>query len=1052
MNSLIRWMTSNRVAANLLMVTLLIVGAIVGSGLKQEIFPEIVLDTVRVSVAYPGAAPGEVEDSLVIKIEEAIGSLSGIKRVRSQAAEGLGVVNAEIREGVDVDLMLQEIKGEVDRIDSFPEEALQPMVVKVDNRQQVISIALSGALAESQLRAQAELIRDELLALPDITLVEIGGTRAPEIAVEIEEATLRQYALTLEGVAKSIGSLSLDLPGGSIRAAGGDILVRTAEKRLQASAYENLPILAGAAGEQVLLGDIATVRESFVDVDLRSRLGGQSAVTVAVYRVGNQKPIAIADTVKEYVERKQQELPPTVQLAVLDDRAEILKSRMNLLLRNGAIGLILVLVTLGLFLDLRLAFWTTMGIPISFLGALMVLPMADVSINMVSLFAFILALGIVVDDAIVVGENIYTHRQMGKKLYDAAIDGTLEVAGPVIFSILTSVAAFAPMLLVTGMMGKFIIVIPVVVISVLLISLVEALLILPAHLSGKHANQPYRGPMALLERVRQKTSAGLEWFVAVPYAKALNFCLEWRYATVASAVVLLALVLSLVIGGVIKFTFMPKVDADIAKVQLMLPYGSPFESTLSAAERLEQGALRVLARLDAEAGTPVSRALYTVVGSYGLSSSPQGGAAPSGGHLAEVQVHLVPSDERMFGSQEFLDAWREAVGEIAGVRSLNFSANLASFGAPVDVALSHRDHAVLEQATRHLKQTLETLPGVTDIADTLQLGKRELAFTLEPAARSLGITAHDLARQLRAAFYGAEALSIQRGRDEVKVMVRYPEAVRRSPHALEQLMIRNSAGVEIPLYQAARMDDGTGYYAIDRIDRRRVLSVTADVREPEGNSAEIAVALRETIVPALVSQFPGLSVSLEGESKERRESFASLGKGFAVALFLIYALLAVLFRSYFQPVIVMCAIPFGIIGGLLGHIIMGYDLSMLSLFGMVALSGVVVNDSLIMIDFINSRRREGMPLWEAVCQSGQRRFRPILLTSLTTFLGLWPMIFETSVQARFLIPMAISLGFGIIFATAIILVLIPSLYLITYDVVHLFQKEAEIEGAAGEAT
>lgn len=1035
MSASIAWMTNNRVAANLLMLILLVGGALLGAEIKREIFPETALDRVEVQVSYPGAAPADVESSILLKIEEAISSLSGIKRISSRATEGMGSVTAELLEGEDVNILLQEISAEVDRISSFPEDALEPNVYKIDNRSQVIDLILAGNQPEATLRERVEQIRDELLAIDGITQVELQGVRDPQIDIEVPEAELRRHNLSFDQLAQKIAAFSVDLPGGAIRSPAGDVLIRVDQEGSTAQDYAQMPVLTTADGRILRLGEIAAIRDGFVDDERMAFLDGQPAAGVKVYRVGDQDPTEIADKVRNYVERTRLSLPDGLQLAVLDDRSEMLASRVDLLRRNAALGLVLVMLVLGLFLDLRLAFWTTMGIPISFMGALVFLPMTDVSINMISLFAFILSLGIVVDDAIVVGENIYSHRQMGKSYARAAYEGALEVAGPVIFAILTTVIAFMPMFFIGGMMGKFIIAIPTVVITILLVSLIEALFILPAHLSGG-PRRPPRGPLAIIDRGRRFFAEGLERFVEGPYRRLIDWCLEWRYLSVATLLVILLCIGAIAGAGKLPFTFMPKVDADTIRAQVELPYGTPVAQTMQALERLETSADRMLNEIADRTGARIEKYRYAQVGSFSGGGGPVAMGGSSGAHLAEVSIHLRASDERTVPSAEVVRAWRNQLGAVPGATSLSFHANLASFGSPVEVALSHRDPQVLEQAAADVRAELATYDGISDIMDSYQPGKYERQFELLPSARLLGLTTADLARTLRGAYYGSEALKIQRGRDEVRIMVRYPQSDRHSLESLEHLWLRNAQGDTIPLLQGARLISARGYSQIDRLDQRRVISVSADVDETRTNSTEMVAALQRAFLPELKERYPGLHYQMEGETRERRESLGDLGKGFALALLGIYALLAVLFRSYTQPVVVMCGIPFAVIGALIGHLLMGYDLSMMSLFGILALSGVVVNDSLILIDFINRRRREGMQMLVAVREAGMRRFRPILLTSLTTFFGLLPMIFETSTQARFLVPMAISLGFGIMFATAIILILIPCLYAIQDDILH----------------
>lgn len=1026
----IQWMANNHVAANLLMLAFVVGGLVLGVAIKQEVFPEIELDKVQVSVAYPGASPEEVEEGIILKIEENISGVDSIKEIKALALEGVGMVTATIDSGADADQVLQEIKSEVDRITTFPEDAEKPVTAKLVNRHEVVSLVVYGRASERALREWAEAMRDDLLAMEEITQAELSGVRPYEISIEVSEENLRRYGLTLEQVAQAVRRASLDLPGGAIKAKGGEILVRTKERRYLGPEYEGIIIRAAEDGSVVRLGDLAAVRDTFEETDTYATFDGMPAAMVRVYRLGKQKPLVIADVVRRYAEGKKADLPETVQVAVWNDNSEVLQSRIRLLLKNALLGLVLVLVTLSLFLQIRLALWVMLGIPISFLGALFLMPGLDVSINMVSLFAFIMALGIVVDDAVVVGENVYEHRQRGKSYLQAAVSGTQEVGLPVVFSVLTTVVAFVPLIFVEGVLGKFIRVIPLVVISILLVSLVESLFVLPAHLGlGKPFSPPDRGPARWLDRVRLWLAGCLERLIRGPYRWQLGWCLRFRFITLALAVAMLLITVGVVRGGLVKFRFMPEVDGDLILVNLEMPRGTLVEETGRIERLIVAAGKEVAADLDAgrENGS-VLRHIYSVVGSTMEGGGPVGSSADSGAHLANVAMLLTASEVRGVEAVEVSRRWREKLGEIPGVEALTFTSNLMRMGANIDVQLAHDNIGMLAPAVARLKERLAQYPGVTDIADNYPLGKREVKIGLTEEARTLGVSEEELARQVRGAFYGAEALRLQRGRNEVKVMVRYPEPERRSLADLESMRIRLPSGGELPLPRAATLDMGRGYSEINRMDRKRVINVTATVDSRQANAEEILGDLRQTVLGQIGRDYPGMTYSLEGEEKERRESMASMLRGFVLALFGIYALLAIPFRSYSQPLLIMAAIPFGIVGAVFGHLLLGFNLSMLSLFGMVALSGVVINNSLLLIDYINRHRNEGKELGESVLEAGQRRFRPILLTSLTTFFGLMPMIFETSVQAQFLIPMAISLGFGVLFATGVTLLLVPTLY------------------------
>jgi len=1039
MNGAIRWMARNHVAANLLMLVFIVGGLVMGFSVKQEVFPEVTLDKIQVSVAYPGAGPEEVEEGVILKIEENLTGVDGIKQIKAQAAEGTGTVTAEIYPDFDANQVLADIKTEVDRITTFPLDAEEPVITKLLNRREVISVVVYGDLSELSLREQAERVRDDLLNYPQITQVDITGVRPYEISVEIPEENLRRYGLTLEQVAARIRQASLDLPGGTIKTVGGDILIRTKERRYFGPGYADIVIVAREDGTEVRLGDIAGVRDGFEETDTSARFDGKPAAMVKVFRVGNQKPNAISQLVLDYVEQYRNELPPSVQVASWNDTTELFKSRRDLLFKNAKYGLVVVFILLALFLEIRLALWVMLGIPISFCGALLFMPAVDVSINMISMFAFIMALGIVVDDAIVIGENVYEHRQLNKPYPLAAEEGSMEVGRPVVFSILTTVAAFAPLLVTGGMLGKFISVIPKIVIIILLVSLVESLFVLPAHLSIGRRRPDSGGLLGRIDRTRRWFGRQLDRVITGPYRRLLDFCLRYRYATIASGLVMLMLGVGLVKGGILKFTFMPEVDGDLVTVNLELPPGTPVTQTDQVVQRILAAGDQAVAEFDAKRpkGDSVLRHVYALVGGTLAEAGPVGGGASSASNVANLMMLLTKSENRGVPAVSIANRWRALVGELPGVENLSFSSNLVRLGANIDIQAAHEDFAVLDQVANRIKDTLADYPGVGDITDNYSLGKQELKIHLTSEARTLGVTEQDLGRQLRSAFYGAEALRLQRGRNEVKVMVRYPDEQRRHQWNFETMRIRTPDGGEMPLAQAAEVIPGRGYSQINRTDRKRVIDVTASVDSKRTNTQDILNEMKNGLLPELARDYPGLTFNMEGEQKEQAESLNTMKRGFRLALFAIFALLAIPLRSYSQPLLIMAAIPFGIVGALLGHLIMGFNLSILSMFGIVALAGVVVNDSLLLIDYANSVRRGGEDLMPTLLMAGQRRFRPILLTSLTTFGGLMPMILETSVQAQFLIPMAISLGFGIMFATGITLLLIPALYVILEDIRRL---------------
>jgi multidrug efflux pump subunit AcrB len=1033
MERIVAWFTNNHVAANLLMLFLLISGLLAVQSIKIETFPEFTLDMIMVSMEYPGASPAEIEEAVVRRIEESVSGLAGIKRIDSTAREGFGTVTIEVISGWDIKSLLNDVKSEVDRIRTFPKEAEKPVVREITRKNQVINLALYGDAPEGTVKHLAEKIKDDLTALSGITLVDLFGVRRSEIHIDISEKTLRRYNLTLNRVADIVRQASLDLPAGNVKSEDGTILIRTKGRRYNAADYEDIAVLTASDGTKVTLGRIATLTDGYEDIDLALTTKGKPAAFIQVYRVGDQSALEVARTVKNYIDDIRSDLPEGMEIGFFRDMSVVLRSRINLLLKNMALGLILVIVLLTVFLNLRLAFWVTLGIPIAFATGLWLLPYFDISINMISLFAFILILGIVVDDAIVIGENIYRKREKGLAPFDSAVQGTQQVARPVIFAVLTTIAAFWPLLMITGTRGNIMRNIPVVVIVVLLGSLIEALFILPAHLSRCQFKFLCEDPDDARARTMDRW---LKNVIRGPYRRFLGMCLKWRYVTVAVGIAILLVTLGYVMSGRIKMTIFPRLDADYLICSVVMPPSTPVSRTREVLKHIEESAIAVMEEIDARRPEDAPSVLEEY---YSLIGVQMGGGGPmptmeSGGHLAQVHVQLLEGEIRDIKATYLANEWRKRVGTIIAAESVTFQGQLRAMDAPIEIQLSSNDHGKLLEAVEGMKAELGEYPGLTDIIDNYMPGKDELQLKLKPAARSLGLTLNDLAQQVRAAFYGAEALRFQRDQDEVKVLVRYPDGERRSLGSVESMRIRLGDGTDVPFTQVAQVSREQGYATITRSHRQRVISVTADVVEGQANANEVNNDLELNILPRIRELHPEVRFALEGEGREDREFVMNVLRSFVVALFLIYALLAIPFRSFAQPLIVMAAIPFGLVGALIGHIVMGYDISMMSLFGIVGLSGVVVNDSLVLIEATNRIKENGRTHVDAITAAGQLRFRAIILTSITTFGGLTPMILERSLQARFLIPMAAGLGYGVLFATGITLLIIPCLYLILEDI------------------
>jgi multidrug efflux pump subunit AcrB len=1015
----IAWMAGRSVTANLLMLVLLIGGFVMAQNIGKDVFPDFELDLVTISLIYPGASPEEVERGTILAVEEAIQDIDGIKEITATAREGSGTVTVEVIEGKDASEVGQEVKNAVDRISSFPEDVEDPRVTVPSRRRYVVSLALYGDQPEAVLREMAETVRDRLLMDPEISQVDLTGIRDYEISIEIPQQVLRSYGLTLDRVASIIRRAAVDVPGGAIQTEGGDVLVRITERRDVGQEFNKIPIISTPEGTEVLLEEIGVIRDDFEDTDRFATFNGQPAVMLEVYRIGEQTPISVSDAVHNQMDDINSILPEGLTLVTRNDRSDIYRQRLNLMLRNGYLGLGLVFVLLALFLEIRLAFWVSLGIPISFLGSFLFLPVLGITINMVSMFAFIVTLGIVVDDAIVVGENIYYNRQQGMGWLDASITGARNIAMPVTFSVLTNMVTFMPLFFVPGFMGKIFKEIPAVVVTVFFISLVESLFILPAHLAhtGKRSET---GIFVKLHEWQQRFSRFFLRMVHTRYGPFLSLVLRWRYISFSAGLMILLLSFGYIKSGRLGFELFPKIESDYAAVTANLPFGTSVNRTLEVKHKLVEAGKAVAER---NGGDRLVEGIYASVD----------------GSQAEVRIYLTPPKVRPISTAKMTQLWREETGEIAGLESIKFESDAGGpgRGAAITLELSHRDIKVLEYASAELAAAIEYFPNVEDIDDGFAAGKQQIDFKVLPEAQSLNLHAADIARQLRQSYYGAEVLRQQRGRNEVKVMVRLPEEERVSEFYLEEMILRTPDGGEVPLNEAVTLERGRADTSIERRNGRRVITVSADVR-PRSQAVQVMEAVNKDIIPELTARYPGLSYSYQGRQADRTESVQSLLRGLLFALIVIYAMLAIPLNSYIQPMVIMLAIPFGLVGAVIGHMVMGYSLSVLSLFGIVALSGVVVNDSLVLIHFANQRCLKGIVPMNAIHDAAILRFRPIMLTTLTTFGGLAPMIFESSRQARFLIPMAISLGYGILFATVITLVIVPSVYLIVEDFRNLF--------------
>jgi multidrug efflux pump subunit AcrB len=1018
---IIAWFATNPVAANLLMIVILCLGLAAGLTMRRTMMPEFEIDVIQVTMAYPGAAPEEVEQGIILKLEEALSDLNGVARIEAEAKESFGWLVVEPQDGVDIIEMLNDVKTRVDAIPHFPEDAEKPIVGRVELGLQALFIQISGDLDERSMKNLAEEVKLELTADPDISQVEIWGTRDYEIAIEVSEHRLREYHLTLGQIANIIATSSLDIPGGSVRTENGDIMLRTKGQAYRQRDFETIVLQTFPDGTRLTLGDIADINDGFTDTAGFAVFNGKYSVGLPILAKGEVDVIDAADAAKAYVKRKNATLPEGVQLTIWSDFSYYLNERTSMMLKNMAMGAAVVFVVLALFLEIKLAFWVMVGIPICFLGAIAMYatPWIGGTLNVLSLFAFILVLGIVVDDAIIIGESAYTVQEEEGHSVDAIIKGVHRVAVPATFGVLTTIVAFAPTLFIDGIFSAFGLALGWVVIFCLSFSLIESKWILPAHLA--HSKPATSRWLVAIDHLQENVNRKLRHFVEHRYRPFLERCIDNRYTTVAAFLSMLILTIGLVIGGQVRFVMAPEVHGEFLKLDLRMAEGTPERRTHEVMSLLDR-TLRD-AEADYQARTGLDEKLVQNTFAYG-----------SGLINGFMLVELTREETRSLSTIEVLKLWRDSVGEVPGAEVLSFSASDGpDIGADLSFDLVHPDWDVLMAASAELEAKLATYQGVYDIRSGASSTSDEYHIDLLPEAEALGITRFDLGSQVRHAFYGAEAQRIQRGTDEIRVLVRYPREDRHTTGSLDSMFIRTPGGDEVPFNSVAKLEVKPGFNVTTHINFQRAVEVNADVEVDLAEPAMIEGELFSEFLPALAKKYPGLGFERSGMSEETVKIGASMSVGFSLAMFGIYALLAIPTRSYLQPLIIMGVIPFGIIGAVIGHVVAGIAVSMMSLLGIIALAGVVVNDSLIMVDFVNRAVADGVPLRKAVVDSGTRRFRAILLTSLTTFLALVPMLLEDSMQAQSMIPMAISLAYGIVFATVITLLLIPALYMILKD-------------------
>ncbi len=1025
MNAIIRWFAYNRVAANLMMALILISGLLALPEIRKEILPNVEMDAISITTAFPGAAPSEVEEAVCQRIESTLLGMNGIKNLTSLAGEGICQTTISVDYGADVRELVENIKVSVNGIGTFPKEVITPLVKQIKVSPLVAKVVVSGDVEDSVLKTVAEKVKADLFALPEVTQVTFDNIKKTEISIEVSEAALERYRLSFAEIAARIRESSVNVPGGSINTAAGKVAVSIQGRRANAEQFENIVIRALPDGAHIRLKDVATVKEGFAVQRIEGRYNGRPAIAISAFRTGNQSILQIADSMREYVKQQAAGLPEGVYLDIWQDNSSYLKSRIELMSKNAVGGFFLVWIILMLFMRFQLSFWTSLGIPISFLGTLWLLPYFGGSINMVSLFAFILVLGIVVDDAIIVGEQVYTEHGRGKSGTEAAIIGAQEVAKPVIYAVCTTILIFLPLLFLPGPQGKLMYAIPLVVTITLFFSLVESLLILPAHLSTikpeKHQT------MGWFAKMHKSFDDGIVRFIERYYKPLLNRALEQRYLTLTMFVGMMFLSLSLMMGGWLKVNWFPSIEADVAIANLSFAKQTPHEVTAEALQRVEQAGVELRQQLKRETGEDQITNLVTIIGIKGENTG-------------RIVVDLAPSEARKVSGEEISKRWRQLVGEIPGATEFKIESTLDTTGPTLDIEFIGQHLDALELAANSLRRHLESYPAVYEIRDSLQSSKQEIQIELKPRAPELGLSVNDLAVQVRQAFYGTQVQTVHRGEEEVDVIVRYPESSRESLWHLENMNVMLRSGSVVPLHSVAVLSYGEGPSEIRRKDGARTVRVRAYVDRDMDGSDLVESQIKTEFLNKLENNFPGVRWQPSGAQKNKEEFLNYLSRSYILALLAMYILMAVLFRSYSQPLMILWAVPFGAIGALLGHLFVGIEVTLWSLVGIFAVSGVVVNDNLVLIDFINKDLARGAKLLDAIRDAGADRFRPIVLTSITTFGGLTPMMLEQSLQAKFMIPMAVSLAFGVVFATFVSLFLVPATYHILDDILQLLGR------------
>jgi len=1009
---------------NLLMLFLAALGLLGLPDLQRETFPDFAPQELQISVPYPGASAEDVEEAICQRLEDAIDSVNDIAEMRCEAREGMARATVELEEGGDFPRFLDDVNTEIDAIDNFPEQVESPVIKELGRTDNVVAIAITGPMSNSDLKAYAEQVKEQLQQLPEVSQVDVNGFSDHQLRIQVPARALRQYGLSMSDIANAVTRQGIDLPAGSLETSDRDMLIRFTDLRRTPEELSDLIVVSASSGSEIRLGAIARISDRFELAEEKILFNGERAAVLQVIKTKQQDTLVVMDAVSIFLEQLRPIAPAGVSFIITQDKSSIVRDRLSLLLKNGAQGLILVFLTMWLFFQGRFAFWVAMGLPISFLGALFFMSMLGLTINMITMVALLIAIGLLMDDAIVISENIATHLRRDKSAMQAAIDGTRQVSPGVVSSFLTTISVFGPLAFLSGHMGKVLQFIPMVLILVIAVSLVEAFLILPHHLAHSlkhHENET--------SRFRKAFDARLIHFRDNSVGHLVDWAVHQRYWFIGGVIALFLVSIGMLVGGKLKFEAFPDVEGDIIEARILLPQGTPLWRTEEVVAQITRG----LSTVDAEF-TPLQPEGQQLVSNVQTRFNYNLDANESGPHVATVIVDLLTAEERAGHLDDIINRWREAAGDIPDLIALNFKEPaIGPAGIPLEIRLTSPNLEQMKQASLALQEWLSRYSGVFDLSDDLRPGKPELRLRLRDGALALGLDASTIATQLRAAFYGTTASEIQVGPESYEIDVRLAAEDRATLTDIEDFRITTTQGDQIPLSAVALIEQERGFARIQRVDGRRTVTITGDLDTRVANAGEIIADTRDRFIPELLQRFPDVRTSIEGQSKETAKTGGSMLRGFAIGLIGVFVLLSFQFRSYAEPLVVMLVIPLALIGVIWGHLLMGISLTMPGVIGFTSLAGIVVNDSILLVEFLKLRVREGHAVVEAAKMASRERFRAVLLTSITTIAGLTPLLLEKSLQAQILIPLATSIVFGLLATTILVLLVVPAMYSILDD-------------------